>query len=160
MGAVFLQEGHPLAFISKQLGPKTRGLSTYKKEYMAILIAVDQWRQYLQLAEFIIYTDQRSLVHLNEQRLNTPWQQKVFSKLLGLQFKLVYKKGSDNSAADALSRRPHQDVLFAISELTPSWTSDIQASYVNDEFAQKLIAQLYQSFECSQFFIQGWSAPI
>jgi hypothetical protein len=72
VGAVLLQEGHPLAFISKALGIKTQGLSTYEKEYLAILIAVEQWRPYLLHAEFIIFTDQKSLVHLNDQRLHTP----------------------------------------------------------------------------------------
>lgn len=67
VGAMLLQRGHPLAFISKPLGPKIKGLSTYEKEYLAILIAVDQWRQYLQPAEFVISTDQKSLIHLNEQ---------------------------------------------------------------------------------------------
>jgi hypothetical protein len=37
---VLMQDGHPLAFLSKALGPKSRGLSTYEKEYMAILIAM------------------------------------------------------------------------------------------------------------------------
>jgi hypothetical protein len=45
--AVLMQQGHPLAFISKALGPRTRGLSVYEKEYLAILIAVEQWRAYL-----------------------------------------------------------------------------------------------------------------
>lgn len=66
VGAVLLQQRHPLVFISKPLGPKTRGLSTYEKEYLAILIAVDQWGAYLQQAEFVIYTDKKSLVFLNE----------------------------------------------------------------------------------------------
>lgn len=44
VGAVLLQRGHPLAFVSRGLGPRTRGLSTYQKEYMAILLAVEQWR--------------------------------------------------------------------------------------------------------------------
>ena len=107
VGAVLLQDGHPIAYISKPLGPKSAGLSTYEKEYLAILLAVEQWRSFLQHAEFTIYTDQRSLTHLSDQRLNTPWQQRVFTKLLGLQYKIVYKRGSDNRAADALSRRPH-----------------------------------------------------
>jgi hypothetical protein len=38
--AVLMQDGHPMAFISKALGPKSQGLSTYEKEYMAILMAV------------------------------------------------------------------------------------------------------------------------
>lgn len=41
IGAVLMQAGHPLAFVSKALGPKTRGLSTYEKEYLAILMAVE-----------------------------------------------------------------------------------------------------------------------
>jgi hypothetical protein len=40
VGAVLMQDGHPLAFFSKALGTKSRGLSTYEKEYMAILLAV------------------------------------------------------------------------------------------------------------------------
>jgi hypothetical protein len=74
IGAVLLQNGHPLAFLSKALSPKSMGLSAYEKEYMAILLALQQWRQYLQHAEFLIYTDQRSLTQLNEQRLHTHWQ--------------------------------------------------------------------------------------
>jgi hypothetical protein len=74
IGAVLMQEGHPLAFISKALGPKSLGLSTYEKEYMAILLAIQQWRPYLQHGEFAIHTDQRSLSMLSEQRLHTHWQ--------------------------------------------------------------------------------------
>jgi len=47
VGAVLMQSGHPLSYISKPLGPKSAGLSTYEKEYMAILLAVEQWRSYL-----------------------------------------------------------------------------------------------------------------
>ena len=56
-----MQDGHLLAYLSKALGPKSRVLSAYEKEYMAILIAVQTWRAYLQCQEFIILTDQRSL---------------------------------------------------------------------------------------------------
>ena len=73
VGTVLLQDGHPLAFVSKALGPRTRGLSTYEKEYLTVLVVVEQWRAYLQHGEFIIYTDQRSLVHIIDQRLHTPW---------------------------------------------------------------------------------------
>lgn len=47
VGVVLTQQGHPLAFISKALGPKSQGLSTYEKEYLAILLALQQWRSYL-----------------------------------------------------------------------------------------------------------------
>lgn len=103
IGAVLSQRGHPIAFLSKALGVKTKGLSTYEKEYLAILLAVDHWRSYLQQQEFVILTDHHSLMHLNEQRLHTSWQHKAFTKLLGLQFKICYRKGSSNAAADAIS---------------------------------------------------------
>jgi len=73
VGAVLQQDGHPIAFVSKSLGPKKQGLSIYEKEYLAILMAVDQWRQYLIQGEFLILTDQKSLIHLDDQRLHTPW---------------------------------------------------------------------------------------
>jgi hypothetical protein len=41
IGAVLRQNGHPIAFVSKALGPKTQGLSTYEKESLAILLAID-----------------------------------------------------------------------------------------------------------------------
>jgi hypothetical protein len=47
IGVVLSQKGHPLAYVSKALGPRTQGLSTYEKEYMAILLALEQWRSYL-----------------------------------------------------------------------------------------------------------------
>jgi hypothetical protein len=106
LGAVLMQDGHPLAFSSKALGPKSRGLSTYEKEFMPILLAVQAWRPYLQFQEFLILTDQKRLTQLSDQRLHTHWQQRVFSKLLGLQYHIVYRSGSSNSAADALSRHP------------------------------------------------------
>jgi hypothetical protein len=61
VGAVLLQSGHPIAYLSKVLGPRSQGLSTYEKEFLVILIVVDHWRHYLQLKEFIIFTDHHSL---------------------------------------------------------------------------------------------------
>lgn len=50
IGAVLMQGGHSLAFLSRTLGPCSQGLSTYEKEYMTILMALEQWRAYLQYA--------------------------------------------------------------------------------------------------------------
>lgn len=143
IGAVLMQNHHPLAFISKALGPKSRGLSTYEKEYMAILMAVQQWRPYLQHGEFHIYTDQRSLSLLSEQRLHTEWQQKVFTRLLGLQYKIIYKKGCENRVADALSRKSsHSASCHAISAVSPQWIQEVVTGYNSDTMAMDLVAKL------------------
>lgn len=141
VGAVLMQGCHPLAFLSKALGPRSQGLSTYEKEYMAILLALDQWRAYLQYGEFHILTDQKSLSQLSEQRLHTPWQQKVFTKLLGLSYKIIYRRGTENKAADALSRYPTVNCA-AISMVQPRWLADVQASYITDAHAQDIIRKL------------------
>lgn len=109
IGAVLSQDKHPIAYVSKALGPRTKGLSTYEKECLAIMLAVEHWRSYLQYAEFLILTDHKSSMNLTDQRLHTYWQQKAYTKLLGLQFKICYKKGIHNGAADALSRCDHTD---------------------------------------------------
>lgn len=97
----------------------------------------------MQLTEFEIHTDQQALVHLNDQRLHTVWQQKVFTKLLCLPYKIVYKKGSDNSAADALSRRQHPlPTCFALSVVTPEWCSNIRQGYQSDDQATTILAKL------------------
>ncbi|CAN6225874.1 unnamed protein product [Urochloa humidicola] len=143
IGAVLQQDGHPIAYISRALGPKNQGLSTYEKESLAILMAIDHWRSYLQPAEFIIQTDHRSLTHLDDQRLHSYWQQKAMAKLMGLQYKICYKKGTTNNAADALSRMPQAMAeSLAISIAQPTWLQKIAASYSEDEKAKQLLSEL------------------
>ena len=40
VGAVLMQEGHLIAYISKSLRPKQQAMSIYEKEMLAILHAV------------------------------------------------------------------------------------------------------------------------
>lgn len=58
IGVVLQQGGNPSYYISKALGPKNQGFSTYEKECSAILMAVDHWRSYLQHNPFVIQTNQ------------------------------------------------------------------------------------------------------
>lgn len=142
IGVILQQDGHPIAFMSRALSPKHRGLSTYEKEYLVVIAAVDQWRPYLQSEEFIIKTDHRSLIHLGEQRLATPWQQRAFTKLLGLQYRIVYKKGVENGAADALSRSLPAETLMGVTSCQPTWLEDIIASYNSNQQSERLLEQL------------------
>lgn len=141
--AVLSQRGHPIAYVSRALGPRNRGLSVYEKEYLAILLAIQQWRPYLQLREFLIRTDHKSLTHLADQRLHTEWQQKALTKLMGLHYTIQYKKGIQNGAADALSRKPPtSSAIFVMSTVQPAWLTSMINSYENDERAQHILQQL------------------
>ncbi|KAJ1702741.1 hypothetical protein LUZ63_002520 [Rhynchospora breviuscula] len=141
IGAVLMQDNRPLAFISKSLGAKSMGLSTYEKELLALLTAVSKWRHYLMGGTFIIKTDQISLKYLLEQRVHTTMQHKGLCKLLGLDYKIEYKKGIDNVVADALSRREgheNETKTHAVSELVPVWMEELKQSYTDDEWIQEL----------------------
>jgi hypothetical protein len=142
VGAVLMQKGHPIAYLSKSLGPVAHAMSTYEKECLAILLAVEKWRSYLHHAPFTIITDRMSLVHLSDQKLTSEMQRKAFIKLMGLQYKLVYRKGKENSAADALSRLPSDNDLYAISLCRPKWLESITDGYAADEKAKALLQEL------------------
>ena len=54
IGVVLMQGGRPIAYLSKALGPTHQHLSIYEKEFLALIMAVEKWRSYLQRQEFVI----------------------------------------------------------------------------------------------------------
>jgi hypothetical protein len=142
IGAVLTQDSHPIAYFSKALGVRNQKLSTYEKEVLAVMMAVDRWRAYLQRGPFMILTDHKSLCNLGDQQLDTELQRKAMSKLVGLQFRFQDKKGVENGAADALSRVGHLLTANALSICQPEWLQEVMNSYTTDAAAQRLLAQL------------------
>ena len=59
-------------------------------------------------------------------------QRKAMTRLTGLQFRIVYKKGKDNVAADALSRVAHVHALQTVSMVKPDWIQEVLNSYATD----------------------------
>lgn len=139
MGAVLMQEGHPVAFLSKAFCPRNQALSTYEKECLAIIHAVDKWRPYLHGQEFVIRADHNSLLHLVSQKVNSRIQQKALLKLMDLKYTIQYKKGITNAAADALSRVSLEESVLVISVSTPAWLDRLQQGYLEDEEAKALL---------------------
>jgi hypothetical protein len=139
VGAVLMQNGHPIAYMSKALGVMNRKLSIYEKEFLAVLMAVEKWRQYLQRGPLLILTDHQSLCTLSDQQLTTDLQRKAMAKLVGLHFQFKYKRGVENGAADSLSRVGH---LMDISVCRPDWVQEVLNSYTTDPQMTTLLQQL------------------
>lgn len=142
IGAVLMQQGHPIAYLSKALGVQNSKLSIYEKEFLAVIMAIDHWRTYLQRGPFIIFTDHKSLCALGDQQLGTELQRKAMSKLVGLQFEFRYKRGVDNSAADSLSRVGHLLNCQALTLCQPDWLIEVLHTYDMDSTAQNLLRHL------------------
>ena len=109
LGAVLMQGGKPIDFFSKALGPQAQTISIYEKDALAMLESLKKWHHYLLGNQLVIKTDQRSLKYLTSQRLLEGIQHKLMLKLLEFDYIIEYKKGTKNSAVDALSRKNIQD---------------------------------------------------
>jgi hypothetical protein len=146
IGAVLMQNGRPIAFLSQALKGRALHMSTYEKELLALVSVVQKWRPYLLGQTFIVRTDQQSLKFLLEQKVGTPFQQKWLSKLLGYSFQVEYRRGAYNRAADALSRREGWTEngvvsLSIMSAPTPTWLAEVKSHYQKDEEMQDLLTK-------------------
>ena len=145
IGAVLMQGGHPLAYISKALSLRHQGLSVYEKELLAIVYAVKKWHHYLHGRHFVIRTDHHSLKYLLQQRITFPGQHTWLTKLMGYDYEINYKKGRENVVADALSRVNSSELMFmAISTISSDLMQQIQSTWDTDAELRELILQLQQ----------------
>lgn len=83
-----------------------------------------KWKPYLLGKHFEVRSDQQSLCYLTQQREVNPEYQKWVTKLLGFDFKIQYKAGTTNRAADALSRKQVGEIILSslLTVPTVSWT--------------------------------------
>lgn len=109
---------------------------------MAFVFVVEKWKPYMLGHKFIIRTYHQSLKHLMEQRILTPLQQKLITKLLPYDYEEQYKRGRENTAADALSRLSEGHItLQAVFTVTSPLIQEIRDSVTYEPYLQKLIQE-------------------
>nr|XP_027082275.1 uncharacterized protein LOC113704586 [Coffea arabica] len=105
IGAVLIQEGKPVAYFSEKLNGASLNYSTYDKELMALVRALQTWQHYLGPREFILHTDHESLKHIKSQTKLSKRHARWVAFIDSFAFVIKYKVGKTNVVADALSRR-------------------------------------------------------
>ena len=136
LGAILMQNPHPIAFESRKLKNYERHYSIYDKEMLAIIHALTKFRQYMVGNKFKIKTDHNSIKYFLEQKELNERQQKWVSKVQAYDFEIEYVKGKNNVVVDALSRRPASLSLMSISKY---WRSLILVEYSKDKFSCELL---------------------
>jgi len=143
--AILVQNNRPVAYFSKSLSGKNLMKSTYEKELMAVVLAVQHWRPYLLGRHFVVQTGHKSLKQLLQQKVINGNQQDWLAKLLGYNFDIVYKSGKENRGADSLSRRD-DDGEINILVYFPFWAycQAIAAETQEDARLKKIVAELQE----------------
>ena len=120
IAATLSQNGRPVAFFSRTLSSSERNHSAVEKEAYAIVEAVRKWRHYLLGSHFKLITDQRSVAFMYSLKHNSKIKndkvQRWRIELSQYSFDVSYRPGSDNVAADALSRA-HCSTMYTVEEL-------------------------------------------
>ena len=96
----------PIAYYSGTFTPAEENYDIYKKEFLAVLKALKNWRAHLIWTKkpFIIETDHKNLTHWKEPKKLMGRTARWHKKLQDYNFKIVHIARKANRPADALSR--------------------------------------------------------
>ena len=160
---------HPVAFMSETMTPAECNYGIGNKELLAIIIALEKWHIYLhQLpCTFMILTDHHNLQTFTSKALLSHRQARWAQELAQYDFKIVFRPGSLNGKADALTRRsgdlpeegdgrgrptqaliPTEKFTFTLSTLSTRHDHDILDTLTSDKRAQEVFQCLEKGTLC------------
>ena len=102
---------HPVAYFSRKMIPAKTRYETYDGELLAIVEAFKIWRHYLEGCkhEVLVLTDHNNLQRFMDTKSLSSRQVRWAQELSRYHFRIDYRQGKANGAADALSRFPQRD---------------------------------------------------
>lgn len=100
----------PVAYASRVLNSAERNYATIEKELLAIVYCTNHFRPYLYGRHFTLVTDHQPLTWLHRVKDPTSRLMRWRLKLEEYNYSVIYKPGSINKNADALSRNPIESI--------------------------------------------------
>lgn len=151
LGAVLIQyddsgNERVIAYASRNLRPSERNYPAIELECLAIVWACEQFRQYLYGRKFRILSDQNPLAYLENMRMKSTRIQKWRLQLAEYDKEIVYRKGSENANADALSR------IEAFCVEKNDNMVDLQRE---DEQLKKIFGKLDEKGKYNRYFVKN-----
>ena len=137
LGAVLYQEQdnvkRVIAYASRSLSKSEKNYPVHKLEFLALKWAIcEKFRDYLYGGmPFIAYTDNNPLTYVLSSAKLDACSQRWIADLATFNFSIVYKPGSQNLDADALSRIPSQDTCTIPTESIKAICNATQVPYIH-----------------------------
>lgn len=114
-----------IAYMSKSLSQQERNYSATEREALAVLIAVEHWRCYLDNGlKFTVYTDHSSLKWFLNINNPTGRLARWGIRLSAHNFEIKHRKGSENVVPDSLSRSVPVSTIDSVLNIPAQKTND------------------------------------
>ena len=113
-----------IAYISMTFSQTQQNYSTTERELAAIRWAVRNLKSYLYGTSFVVYSDHKPLIYLNNMKILDSRIARTFEDLADFDFEVRYRPGKDNTIPDILSRlHENSEVGAQNKEVTtdPKW---------------------------------------
>jgi hypothetical protein len=100
------EDGHlaPIGYASRTLTEAERRYSIYEREAMAVVFGCEKFRTFVEHEPFTIHTDNQAVSWLRKHGNQLGRVARWVMRLAPFKFDIVHVRGSDNVAADSLSR--------------------------------------------------------
>jgi ribonuclease HI len=117
LGCVLMQEGHVIAYASRQLRKHELNYPTHDLELAAVVHALKIWRHYIMGTKCQVYTDHKSWKYIFTQKDLNLRQRRWLELIKDYDLEIHYHPGKANLVADALSRKEHVHSAFVVQLL-------------------------------------------
>ncbi|GKA70965.1 putative reverse transcriptase domain-containing protein, partial [Tanacetum coccineum] len=111
LGAVLMQRKKVIAYASRQLKIHEKNYTSHDLELEAVVFAIKIWRHYLYGTKCMVFTDQKSLQHILDQKELNMRQRRWLELLSDYDCEIRYHPGKANVVVDALSRKEQNKPL-------------------------------------------------